>query len=103
MTTNNTIEKFTTAIEGLVTHPGTPQDSLWNAWVTLHPLQEGDFPRQLQEYWCRTWEGVANLGSCAMADSLENQVSGMGEHDCQIVRKRIWALYRGLLNEANSC
>ena len=94
-----TVEKLTTAISILVSHPGDARKRLSDAFSAFHVLQERDFPPELQEKWAWVIKEMTKYGPLVdhkgepWRGSVENTMSRIQNRTASKIIKVIYELY----------
>lgn len=94
-----TIEKLTTAVDCLVTHPGDVRERLACAFLSFHTLTENDFSPELRSDWRWVMNQLTRYGPLlnhngeAWMGSVENTMRRVRRSTGVKIAKRIYQLY----------
>lgn len=83
---NYAVEKLTTALSVLASHPGDARERLGAAFLVFHTLSEKDFPAGLQARWRWVLEQINKLGP--VLDHKGTVLQGSAEHTMRRIRKQ---------------
>ena len=96
------VEKLTTALRVLATHPGDVRKRLIRAHASFRTLQAKDFPESLQPDWIWIMQELTKSGkviSCEgeiIKDSVENTMSRIRNKTRTAIATRIYNIYRSV-------
>ena len=94
-----TVEKLTTALAVLVSHPGDARARLGSAFLCLHTHTEKDFPQELQGKWRWILKEMTKFGPLldhngqAWRGSVENTMHRIKNRTASKIIEEIYALY----------
>jgi hypothetical protein len=94
-----TVEKLTSAIDCLVTHPGDVRERLTCAYLGFHTLTENDFPPNLRADWRWVMKELTKFGEQrnhkgeVRIGSVENTMQRVRKATGVKISKKIYALY----------
>ena len=93
------IERLTTALECLATHPGDVRERLSAAYLSFHTLREDDFPPEHQEKWRWVKREMTKFGPMlgpngeVWRGSVENTMKRVRNGTASKIAKAVYALY----------
>ncbi len=94
-----TVEKLTTALSCLATHPGDVRERLTSAFIVLHTLKEEDFPLEHREEWRWVIKEVTKYGPLlnhkdeVWMGSVKNTMRRVRKATGVKIAKKIYDLY----------
>ena len=94
-----TVEKLTTALSVLVSHPGDARERLNDAFFNLRMLQSRDFPPHLQNKWKWVMKEMTKFGALrdhegvVWRESVENTMRRIRKKTASKIIKEIYDLY----------
>lgn len=94
-----TVEKLTTAISILVSHPGDSRERLNDAFLSFHTLQERDFPPELQKKWVWVMKEMTKFNPILdhkgepLRGSVENTMRRIQKRTASKIIKVLYELY----------
>ena len=94
-----TVEKLTSAIECLATHPGDARERVAAAFLSFHTLREEDFPPQCRKDWKWVINELTRFGPLldhkgeVSRGSVENTVRRARNSTASKIAKKIYELY----------
>lgn len=97
-----TVEKLTTALSVLVSHPGDARERLNAAFLGFHALSEKDFPPKLQKKWQWVMMEMTKFGPLldhngkVWRGSVESTMRRIKNRTDSNIIKVIYELYGGL-------
>ena len=104
-----TVEKLTTALSVIVSHPGDARERLNDAFLCFHTLQERDFPPNLQEKWRQIIKEMTKYGPLlnhkgeAYRGSVENTMHHIRKRTASKIIKEIYKLYWAVSENEEYC
>jgi hypothetical protein len=93
------LQKLADALETLATHPGDVRERLASAYLCFHPLQERDFPAELQADWNWVMNELTKFGpgpsydGVVRAGSVEHTMSRIKKATGSKIAKKLFELY----------
>lgn len=94
-----TVEKLTTTLECLITHPGDARERLTAAFLALHTLSEKDFPPEHRKKWRWVMKELTKFGPLldykgdVWRGSVENTMRRVRKQTASRIIKAIYELY----------
>ncbi len=94
-----TVEKLTTALSVLVSHPGDARERLNDAFLCFNTLQDKDFPPDLQKKWQWVMIEMTKFGplldhkGAVWRGSVENTMRRIQKRTASKIIKVIYELY----------
>lgn len=91
------VEKLTSAIAVLISHPGDARARLYSAFLTFHTLQERDFPPHLVKKWQWIIKELTKFGP--LVDLNGKVWRGSVEHTMSRIRNSTASKIIKMINE----
>lgn len=94
-----TVEKLTSAVDCLVTHPGDVRERLTCAFLSFHTLNENDFPPELRADWRWVMKELTKFGPLlnhkgeVWIGSVENTMRRVRKATGVKIAKKLYELY----------
>jgi hypothetical protein len=96
---NYAVEKLTTALGCLATHPGDARERLLSAYVVFHTLRDEDFPSDQRDKWKWVIKELTKFGPSldykgrVQTGSVEHTMSRIKKRTAAKIAKAIYELY----------